>query len=271
MSTSPEVMKWFTRARRFPQLIGRTPDGARIPGGPYTVTQVVGAGAVLFVGTRTMGLWAHYGLLSNAVILASVTFAIVFGLGKIPVGSRNPLSVSSGALRALSAPPTGRVAGRPVRLRRPHQVRHQLVTLLPAPPAPAATSSLTAAASAASAPSRTAQSTPDSELAAAAPRPLVTGTLRRRMSLADPSTPSTSHPSRTTNHRRPQLRRGAPQAARSAPTPTRAAAPTPAAPQRATPALTGVQALLARSGTDLPTPGPQAPPRPAVSSRRKDH
>ena len=27
---SLEVVKWYTRARRFPQLIGKTPDGARI-------------------------------------------------------------------------------------------------------------------------------------------------------------------------------------------------------------------------------------------------
>jgi len=29
-----EVVKWYTRARRFPQLIGKTPDGARLWGGP---------------------------------------------------------------------------------------------------------------------------------------------------------------------------------------------------------------------------------------------
>ena len=269
MSTSPEVMKWFTRARRFPQLIGRTPDGARIPGGPYTVTQVVGAGAVLFLGTQTMGLWAHYGLLSNAFILATVTFAVVFGLGKIPVGSRNPLSVFSGALRALSAPPTGRLAGRPVRLRRPHQVRHQLVTLLPTPASPSATpptSDLPSTASPAATPAHTQQSDLD-----AAPRTSVATALRRWLSPTNP-TPSATGRAPRTRSGRAKPRQAAPQAALSAPppTPTPTAPPPPVPTQRVTPALTGVQALLARSGTDMSSPAPQAPPRPATS-RRKDH
>ena len=42
------ALKWYTRARKFPQLIGRTPDGTRIPGGPYTYTQVA-AGVVTAV------------------------------------------------------------------------------------------------------------------------------------------------------------------------------------------------------------------------------
>src|SRR5450759_686655 len=57
---APEVVKYYTRARKFPQLIGRTPDGAKIWGGPYTFTQAISAGVVLFVGVNTMGLWAHH-------------------------------------------------------------------------------------------------------------------------------------------------------------------------------------------------------------------
>ena len=48
-----EVIRNFTAARKFPQLIGKTPDGKRIAGGPYTLTQgivlaIVLIGALLF-------------------------------------------------------------------------------------------------------------------------------------------------------------------------------------------------------------------------------
>jgi hypothetical protein len=137
---APEVVRWYTRARKFPQLIGRTPDGRRIPGGPYTFTQAVGAGVVLLAGVNTMGWWARYGLIGNGLLLLGVAYGVVLGLGRIPVGSRSPLAVASGGVRALAAPRVGRLAGRSVRLRRPHRVRCRLVTLsspriLPSQPA----------------------------------------------------------------------------------------------------------------------------------------
>jgi hypothetical protein len=132
-----DVVKWYTRARKFPQLIGRTPDGTRIWGGPYTITQAVGAGAILFVGLNTMWLWASFGMIGNFVVLGLVTYGAVLLLGRIPVGSRNPFSVASGTLRAVSAPATGRLGGRPVRIRRPHQLKHTVVFAVSALPAPA--------------------------------------------------------------------------------------------------------------------------------------
>ena len=134
-----EVVKWYTRARKFPQLIGRTPDGAKIWGGPYTFTQAVGAGVTLFVGVNTMGLWANHGLIGNAMILLGVAYGIVLLLGRIPVGSRSPIAVLAGCVRAVNLPGTGRLAGRAVRIRRPHVVRHRINVLLgplPDPPLP---------------------------------------------------------------------------------------------------------------------------------------
>lgn len=138
MSTDPtvEVVKWYTRARKFPQLIGRTPDGAKIPGGPYTITQAVGGGLLLLAGVNTLGWWASYGLLGNALLLLGVTYGAVLLLGRIPVGSRNPLSVASGSIRAASSPSLGKLAGRPVKLPRPRQVRHRIVVLQTTPPEP---------------------------------------------------------------------------------------------------------------------------------------
>lgn len=125
-----EVVRWYTRARRFPQLIGRTPDGTKIWGGPYTVTQVVGAGLVLVVGLKTSWLWARSDLLTNAFILIAVTVGTLFALGRIPVGSRNPVSVAAGAFRAFAAPRTGRLAGQPIRIRRPRRPRRPAPVLI---------------------------------------------------------------------------------------------------------------------------------------------
>lgn len=136
----PDIVKWYTRARKFPQLIGRTPDGMKLWGGPYTITQAVGFGLVLFVGLNTMSLWARFGFVGNFVVLGTVAVGVVFGLGRIPVGSRSPLSVGAGAWKAVASPQHGRLGGRPVRIRRPHRLRHsvlvQLGTALPSQASP---------------------------------------------------------------------------------------------------------------------------------------
>ncbi len=132
-----ERVKWFTLARKFPQLIGRTPDGARIPGGPYTITQAVGGLIVLVVGYYSMGLWANFGVLGNYTLLLVLTGAVIFGLGRIPLGARNPAAIGMGAFRAVAAPQRGRLRGRPVRIRRPRQLTQRVVictALTPPPP-----------------------------------------------------------------------------------------------------------------------------------------
>lgn len=116
-----EVVKWYTRARKFPQLIGRTSDGFKIPGGPYTFTQVGVGVTVLMLGQQTARLWAHFGLMLNVVVLLGVTWAAIALSGRLPIGARNPLSIAEGALQAVMAPRTGKVAGRTVTIRRPHR------------------------------------------------------------------------------------------------------------------------------------------------------
>jgi hypothetical protein len=122
-----EVVKWYTRARRFPQLIGKTPDGATIWGGPYTYTQVIAGVLFIVIGTKTTWLWGHFGLVGNALILLGSAYGLVLVLGRLPIGSRNPLSVGAGVLRAMNSPAQGNVGGSPVRIRRPHQVRSTVV------------------------------------------------------------------------------------------------------------------------------------------------
>ena len=123
-----EVVKWYTRARRFPQLIGKTPDGASIWGGPYTYTQVIGGAVFLVAGAKTIGLWGHFGSMGNVIVLLAASYGTVLLLGQLPAGARNPLSVAAGLLRACFAPPLGRLAGSPVAARRPHRA-HNRVTI----------------------------------------------------------------------------------------------------------------------------------------------
>ena len=243
MSTDVEVVKWYTRARKFPQLIGRTPDGARLWGGPYTITQAVGGGLLLLVGINTMGLWARYGLLGNALLLLAVTYTAVLLLGRIPVGSRNPLAVLSGFATAVSSPRTGHHAGRPVRVRRPHRVRHRVVILqgsVPLPPsaAPAPAAVPTADPVAVAVPART---------TAPVPEPAATTPAAR-------STPAAMSSGPVERLRRDRLRlpalrghrhhRAAPASWQPAPQPV----PQPLPAQRQPPALSAVQQLLAAAG-----------------------
>lgn len=124
-----EVVKWYTRARRFPQLIGKTHDGTPLWGGPYTYTQVIVGVGILIVGVKTTSLWAPFGLIGNALLLLSVAYGVVLLVGRLPIGSRNPLSVAAGAVRAWSAPGLGRQGGTPVRARRPTRVTRSVLTV----------------------------------------------------------------------------------------------------------------------------------------------
>lgn len=122
-----EVVKWYTRARRFPTLIGKTPDGMRLWGGPYTYTQVAVGVTLLIVGVRTVNVWGRFGLIGNVLLLAGGTYAAVAAAGRLPIGSRNPLTLVSGLVRALTGPATGRRAGRPLRPRRPYRARGRVI------------------------------------------------------------------------------------------------------------------------------------------------
>lgn len=128
-----EVVKWYTRARRFPQLIGKTPDGATIWGGPYTYTQVIAGVAFVVIGSKTTWLWGHFGLIGNALILLGGAYGLVVLMGRLPIGSRNPIAVGAGAVRAFSSPVQGHLGGAPVRIRRPRPVRSRLVVNHDAP------------------------------------------------------------------------------------------------------------------------------------------
>lgn len=94
-----EVARWYTRARRFPQLIGRLHDGRRIPFGPFTYLQIGAGAAVGVVMTQTSVLWGR-DLMFNATITVIAIAVTLFGIGQIPPG-RNPLLRVAGLGRLL--------------------------------------------------------------------------------------------------------------------------------------------------------------------------
>ena len=214
-TSSRSVVKKFTKARNFPQLIGKAPDGKKIPGGPYTLTQFVGAGVVGGLLWLTSSIWARGGTITNVAIFLGLTGGTLWALGRLPQGARSPVSVIRGIARAVTgsmAP--AKINGAPVRSTRPHAVRGTVIIVdLPATPnlVDAAAAELTRPDRADTAPART-------DITCTAPT-------RQRPDLrhvAAQALPRTAHP-------RP-----------SAPRP----APTPHEALRA-PAASGVQQLLA--------------------------
>lgn len=112
-----EVIKNFTRGRKFPQLIGRTPDGTKIFGGPYTLHQVVGGGVAALILWVTRALWLG-GLVWNVGFFLAVVFGTVLALGKLRLGGRSPASVLQGVARALVVPRAAKINGHTVGPRR---------------------------------------------------------------------------------------------------------------------------------------------------------
>lgn len=134
-----EVARWYTRARRFPQLIGRLHDGRRIPFGPFTYLQIGAGGAVGVVMSQTSGLWGR-DLMFNATMTVIAIAVTLFVIGQVPPG-RNPLLQVAGLGRLLFT----RHGHEAVQLPRPGQVHGRSLawspaaTADPSEPAPAST------------------------------------------------------------------------------------------------------------------------------------
>lgn len=138
-----EVIRNFTAARKFPQLIGKTPDGKRIIGGPYTMSQFAGGAIAIAALYFARGLW--WGKLPvawSAVLVVVIVVGTVIGLGRIRPGGRSPISVGAGLLRASRISVNRRATTGPspsVKMPRRHGVAPRTVAaaayVWPTPPA----------------------------------------------------------------------------------------------------------------------------------------
>ncbi|MFC9608008.1 hypothetical protein ACFTTN_31750 [Streptomyces niveus] len=117
------IGRCYTKARRAPLVHGVIRDvnggrGLRLPGGPYTLTQlgaIVGSVGLLVL---TRPVWGGHGL-ADAVVLVAVPFAAAFLLRQMHVDGRNPAAAAASVVMMLAGPRSGRLHGRPLRQPRP--------------------------------------------------------------------------------------------------------------------------------------------------------
>ncbi|MFA3899797.1 hypothetical protein ACKAMS_30660 [Rhodococcus sp. 5A-K4] len=119
-----EVIKDFTTARSIPQLIGRTPDGKKLPFGPYTVPQAVSGAAVGAILWLLHPLWLGDSITWNVGFFVACCGGTVFVVGKLRLAGRSPASVAQGVKKAVFASPEAKlkINGKRVNIRAPHLV-----------------------------------------------------------------------------------------------------------------------------------------------------
>lgn len=172
-----EIARFYTRSRRFPKMIGQMNDGSRIPGGPYTLTQIGVGGAVLLVMLATRGLlWSTGEILLDLLLTASVAFAITWLVGRLPMTRRNLLFAFLDAAAATFQPFGGKYQGQVIRIAAPHAAGGTALQTLPPEPA--------------SAPPRATTAVPATQPAAINPEPART---QRREKAPTPAPATTPH------------------------------------------------------------------------------
>ncbi|MFJ8073887.1 hypothetical protein ACIQ7Q_08130 [Streptomyces sp. NPDC096176] len=129
------VGRSYTRARKHPLVIGKLPGGGRIPGGPYTITQIVTMVVVFVLLLALRDLWAVFGL-GNAFIMIAVPWGLAWMARYARMDGRDPARALLGLITYGTAPPGGRLGGRPQRPFRTKLVTGQ-VTIRLRPPNPA--------------------------------------------------------------------------------------------------------------------------------------
>jgi hypothetical protein len=80
---SGDVVKVFTPVKRVPTMIGKAPNGRRLPFGPYTLPQVA-AGTLLLLVTSIGAMTLPVNPAVVAVAGFVVTVVSVFALGLVP-------------------------------------------------------------------------------------------------------------------------------------------------------------------------------------------
>ncbi|MEV4506649.1 hypothetical protein [Streptomyces klenkii] len=126
----------YTRARKHPLVIGKLPGAGRLPGGPYTITQIVTMVATFGLLVMTRDLWAHFGM-GNFLVLIVLPWGLAWVLRYARMDGRDPARALRSLLIYSSAPAGGRLSGRPQRTARPRLASGtctiHLRTLDPAP------------------------------------------------------------------------------------------------------------------------------------------
>ncbi|WP_331718412.1 hypothetical protein OH782_41695 (plasmid) [Streptomyces sp. NBC_01544] len=122
--TSDELIgRCYTKARRAPLVHGVIRDvnggrGIRLPGGPYTLTQLAAIVGTFVALILTRAIWGGHGLM-DVVILLGLPFAAAFLLRHLHIDGRNPAAALVSVAVMMTGPRWGRLHGRPFRPARP--------------------------------------------------------------------------------------------------------------------------------------------------------
>lgn len=149
-SAEERIIRWATKGRRQPTLIGRDSSGKKIWGGPYTIYQgvtllIVGGG-----GWHTRHIWAaNMPGPSLLLLLAAATAGAVFLVGRIDFSARNPVWWVAGLLHCvrvvITVSATHSIGGTSRHVKKPYTVRCQAITTVePVPRVPPETDGTTA-------------------------------------------------------------------------------------------------------------------------------
>ncbi|MDQ0847632.1 hypothetical protein [Streptomyces sp. V1I6] len=149
------IGRCYTKARRAPLVHGVIRDvnggrGIRLPGGPYTLTQLAAIVTTFVVLILTRAVWGGHGFM-DAVLLLGLPFAAAFLLRHLHIDGRNPAAALVSVMTMLTGPKWGRLHGRPYRPARP-SCRDARITLAPAGERPAPPAPVVRPATAATAP-----------------------------------------------------------------------------------------------------------------------
>lgn len=113
MSNQDQVQtgRFYTAARKFQQLIGVTPAGEAIPGGPYTVTQFIAGIIALVVGFISRPLWSQDAI-TDVLFIAAVAIGVTYGVGRMPGSRRSIINLINCSMALMFRPRTGKYRGR---------------------------------------------------------------------------------------------------------------------------------------------------------------
>ena len=99
--------RFYTSARRFKQVLGSLPDGTKIPGGPYTYTQIGVMLGTLVLGWLTRGVWGSGSAIGDLIILIAIAVGAGFVVAKLPTSRRSPLRLLGSTFALLTHPGPG--------------------------------------------------------------------------------------------------------------------------------------------------------------------
>ncbi|MEV6654789.1 hypothetical protein [Streptomyces sp. NPDC051219] len=112
------IGRCYTKARRTPLVVGSVPGGAgrslRLPGGPYTLTQLTAIVATFVALILSRPLWGGHGLM-EVIVLLGCPFGAAFLLRHLHIDGRNPAAAAASVAVMMTGPRWGLLHGRPFR------------------------------------------------------------------------------------------------------------------------------------------------------------